>query len=72
MLQVVYETPFNSTRKYHLVIVKMRDIGDGKATYKLFIKGASEVLIEMCSRIVAVNGTEELNKENVEHFEVTL
>ncbi|KAH7704171.1 P-type ATPase [Aphelenchoides avenae] len=66
---VVYESPFNSSRKYHLVITKLRNVGDGNATYKLFIKGAADVLIEKCSSVVTENGIEELNKQNMEHFE---
>lgn len=70
VVQMVFEIPFNSKRKYHLMIARSKDNGDGQATYKLLIKGASDILVKMCSTIMTVNGNEDFSGENMERFEV--
>ncbi|VDK50044.1 unnamed protein product [Anisakis simplex] len=51
---IVYEVPFNSLRKWHLMIV--RESGrvieeDGQTKYTIMLKGAPEVVITKCSQI---------------------
>uniref|UniRef100_A0AC35FRB4 Cation-transporting P-type ATPase N-terminal domain-containing protein n=1 Tax=Panagrolaimus sp. PS1159 TaxID=55785 RepID=A0AC35FRB4_9BILA len=53
---IVFEIPFNSKRKWHLMIAKGDLIDDGHANYTLFIKGASEILIEHCKEILTKDG----------------
>lgn len=48
---IVYELPFNSKRKWHLVISKMETVEEG-VRYEIMVKGAPEVLIEICTRIL--------------------
>uniref|UniRef100_A0A914BV70 Cation-transporting P-type ATPase C-terminal domain-containing protein n=1 Tax=Acrobeloides nanus TaxID=290746 RepID=A0A914BV70_9BILA len=54
--KIVFEIPFNSKRKWHLIIVKGRDLKDGTNKYKLIMKGASEILIQKCSKILTSTG----------------
>uniref|UniRef100_A0A914V032 P-type Cu(+) transporter n=1 Tax=Plectus sambesii TaxID=2011161 RepID=A0A914V032_9BILA len=57
--ETIFEIPFNSLRKWHLVIAKLPDEGKkGKASFIVMMKGAVEKLIEMCSTY-ALNGEEE-------------
>ena len=69
---VVYEIPFNSKRKWHLMIIKNKDLKDGNAEYKLLMKGASEILIEKCSTILTKGGEIPLNTEEKNAFQVPL
>ncbi|KAH7701523.1 P-type ATPase, partial [Aphelenchoides avenae] len=66
---MVFEIPFNSKRKYHLMIARLKDDNNGEATYKLLIKGASDILVKMCSTIMTTNGNEEFTGANKERFE---
>uniref|UniRef100_A0A914CGH3 Uncharacterized protein n=1 Tax=Acrobeloides nanus TaxID=290746 RepID=A0A914CGH3_9BILA len=54
--KIVFEIPFNSKRKWHLIIVKGRDLKDETNKYKLIMKGASEILIQKCSKILTSTG----------------
>ncbi|KAF7632326.1 Cation_ATPase_N domain-containing protein [Meloidogyne graminicola] len=60
---VAFEIPFNSKRKWHLKIIRMGVQGE-EAEYKLFIKGASEVLAKMCSKILTKNGLQQFGLNN--------
>uniref|UniRef100_A0A1I8AYZ5 Cation_ATPase_N domain-containing protein n=1 Tax=Meloidogyne hapla TaxID=6305 RepID=A0A1I8AYZ5_MELHA len=60
---VAFEIPFNSKRKWHLKIIRMGVQGE-EAEYRLFIKGASEVLAKMCSQILTKNGNKEFGTNN--------
>ncbi|KAI1703335.1 e1-E2 ATPase domain-containing protein [Ditylenchus destructor] len=53
---IVFEIPFNSRRKWHLMIAKTRSVGTDKHMYKLMIKGASEILATKCSHIINSSG----------------
>ena len=35
---VIFEIPFNSKRKYHLVIARLHEVSKGKQRYQLIIK----------------------------------
>ena len=65
--QVVQFVPFDSGRKCMAAAIKL---GDGR--YRLLVKGAAEIMVEHCSRIVddATKGTTEidLGKENRTHL----
>ncbi|KAH7729130.1 Protein CATP-1 a [Aphelenchoides avenae] len=65
---IVFEIPFNSKRKWHLMIAKLNEIDDDTAEYHLFIKGASDVLIKMCSTIATDLADEDLDQENMAKF----
>ena len=67
---VVFEIPFNSKRKWHLMIIKNKDFKDGNAEYKLLMKGASEILILKCSTILTKSGAIPLNTEEKNAFQV--
>ena len=67
---VVFEIPFNSKRKWHLMIIKNKDFKDGNAEYKLLMKGASEILIQKCSTILTKGGEIPLNTEEKNAFQV--
>ncbi|CAK5081638.1 unnamed protein product [Meloidogyne enterolobii] len=66
---VAFEIPFNSKRKWHLKIIRMGVQGE-EAEYRLFIKGASEVLAKMCSQILTKNGIKEFGRnKGIEELE---
>ena len=64
--EVVFEVPFNSTRKYHLVICKdlvEREYYDNKdgedqCKYILMMKGAPEIVIKRCAKYAGEFGVE--------------
>jgi P-type Ca2+ transporter type 2C len=63
--RVVYLLPFDSTRKYMATVVRL---DNGK--YRLFVKGAAEILLRNCTRVLhdptqGISDTE-LNAENAE------
>ena len=58
---VVQMVPFDSGRKCMAVIVKIHD-----KCYRMLVKGASEILLARCSRIV-VDPTKELSDTNITH-----
>jgi P-type Ca2+ transporter type 2C len=53
-LDIVQEFPFNADRKFMAVVVEKWK--DGRRFYRLYVKGASEVLLERCTRFVDLNG----------------
>uniref|UniRef100_F1KSV6 Sodium/potassium-transporting ATPase subunit alpha-4 n=1 Tax=Ascaris suum TaxID=6253 RepID=F1KSV6_ASCSU len=64
--QTVYEVPFNSLRKWHLMIV--RESGrtadaDGQISFTLMLKGAPEVVITKCSQIATADGEVPIDEE---------
>uniref|UniRef100_A0A914V3R2 Cation-transporting P-type ATPase N-terminal domain-containing protein n=1 Tax=Plectus sambesii TaxID=2011161 RepID=A0A914V3R2_9BILA len=69
--EVVFEIPFNSIRKWHLVIVKSveQTANDELASYTLMMKGASEVLIEKCSTLAYETGEQKLDEEAKMEFQ---
>jgi magnesium-transporting ATPase (P-type) len=72
IFKIVFEIPFNSKRKWQLVIIKMKENKDGTCKYRLIMKGASEILIKTCDKIM--NGKEAipLNEEEMKNFQVTI
>ncbi|KAK0408292.1 hypothetical protein QR680_003871 [Steinernema hermaphroditum] len=69
---VVYEVPFNSLRKWHLMVLQengaQRD-DDGQAEFLLMIKGAPEVVIQKCSTLATDDGPVELDEEATMDFQ---
>jgi magnesium-transporting ATPase (P-type) len=67
----VFEIPFNSVRKWHLVIgrkvgttnnsVVAMEAETAATTYTLMMKGAPEVLIKICGFYAGQNGTVQIN-----------
>ncbi|KAI1707298.1 e1-E2 ATPase domain-containing protein [Ditylenchus destructor] len=53
---IVFEIPFNSRRKWHLMIIKIRPAPNNQHEYLLLMKGASEILIEKCSTMLWESG----------------
>ncbi|KAJ1736314.1 plasma membrane calcium [Coemansia biformis] len=49
--------PFSSERKAMSTLVKIRRREDGRAVWRLYVKGAPEVVIQSCRWIVDVDGT---------------
>jgi magnesium-transporting ATPase (P-type) len=68
---IIFEIPFNSKRKYHLVIARMHSIGN-KCRYLLLIKGAPEIIIKHCTRILGSEGEMDLNEDRMNEFQVSL
>ncbi|KAI6242092.1 Cation-ATPase-N domain-containing protein [Aphelenchoides fujianensis] len=66
---VVFEIPFNSKRKYHLVIASMHSVGNGKHRYQVIIKGAPEIIIQRCKRTLTSDGEAELDEKKMEEFQ---
>uniref|UniRef100_A0A915EEG3 P-type Cu(+) transporter n=1 Tax=Ditylenchus dipsaci TaxID=166011 RepID=A0A915EEG3_9BILA len=66
---VVFEIPFNSSRKFHLVIAKMHEIGTGKYQYLLLMKGAPEIVIKRCSTILTTDEESELTENKTKEFQ---
>ena len=58
--QLVCQVPFNSTRKYHLVICKdLMDRDQDPTKYVLMLKGAPEIVIKRCTKFAGEFGVEE-------------
>ncbi|KAL3100665.1 hypothetical protein niasHT_020944 [Heterodera trifolii] len=68
---IVFEVPFNSKRKWHLVILEQsEDNADGLKQYKMLMKGASEILLHMCSTFVDEHGHQQkLGNVELKQFE---
>ncbi|KAI6180538.1 Cation-ATPase-N domain-containing protein [Aphelenchoides besseyi] len=66
---VIFEIPFNSKRKYHLVIASMHSVGNGKHRYQLIIKGAPEIVIQRCTRILTTDGEADLTDQRRDEFQ---
>ena len=54
------------------MIIKNKDNGDGTSEYKLLMKGASEILIQKCSKILSSNGVIDLEKDEKAAFQVKI
>jgi magnesium-transporting ATPase (P-type) len=58
-LQIIHEIPFNSTRKWHLIIVRRLDCDDDETsdtcTYTMMMKGAPEMLLGRCTTMATTN-----------------
>ncbi|KAI6206384.1 Cation-ATPase-N domain-containing protein [Aphelenchoides besseyi] len=67
---VVFEIPFNSKRKYHLVIASMHSVGNGKHRYQVIIKGAPEIVIQRCTRILTTDGEADLTDQRRDEFQM--
>ena len=65
---IIFEIPFNSKRKWHLMIAKLQTLQDGQAEYKLFIKGAPEILIEKCNQIATKKEIINLDESIISRF----
>uniref|UniRef100_A0A914CEV4 Cation-transporting P-type ATPase N-terminal domain-containing protein n=1 Tax=Acrobeloides nanus TaxID=290746 RepID=A0A914CEV4_9BILA len=67
--KIVFEIPFNSKRKFHLMIAKITDLNDGQAEFKVMMKGAPEALIDRCSQMLTSNGEIDLTKIEMDKFQ---
>jgi magnesium-transporting ATPase (P-type) len=70
--EIVFEIPFNSVRKSHLVIAKRLDkpAHDSVATFTLMMKGAPEMLIELCTTLAGATGEQFLDANAKLDFQV--
>jgi magnesium-transporting ATPase (P-type) len=76
--EVVFEILFNSKRKWNLMITKRNDAAsmtkttgpDGDVELLLLMKGAAEILIEMCSTMATENGEVNLDEQEKKKFTV--
>ncbi|KAE9546495.1 hypothetical protein FO519_010293, partial [Halicephalobus sp. NKZ332] len=66
---IIFEIPFNSKRKWHMMIAKTKSLGNGQAEYKLLIKGASEILVKKCSQIATKTGSIDLDEDAMNKFQ---
>ncbi|TKR77856.1 hypothetical protein L596_018757 [Steinernema carpocapsae] len=69
---IVYEVPFNSLRKWHLMILQENGAQcdeNGQAEFLLMIKGAPEVVIQKCSTLATGEGEDELDEEAMMDFQ---
>ncbi|KAI1697156.1 e1-E2 ATPase domain-containing protein [Ditylenchus destructor] len=67
---IVFEIPFNSRRKFHLVIAKLHELNKDQHQYLLLMKGAPEIVIQKCSTILTSDGEAQLDEERTQEFEV--
>jgi len=49
-LDIIQEFPFNADRKFMAVVIEKRE--DGRRWYRLYVKGASELLLQRCTFFV--------------------
>ncbi|KAI1704572.1 e1-E2 ATPase domain-containing protein [Ditylenchus destructor] len=68
---IVFEIPFNSRRKFHLVIAKLHELDEDEDQhqYLLLMKGAPEIVIQKCSTILTSDGEAQLDQERAQEFE---
>uniref|UniRef100_A0A915DWP8 P-type Cu(+) transporter n=1 Tax=Ditylenchus dipsaci TaxID=166011 RepID=A0A915DWP8_9BILA len=66
---LVFEVPFNSRRKFHLMIARVGEDAEGESQYLLLMKGAPEILIQKCSTILTAEGESDLDAEKMEQFQ---
>ncbi|KAK0412529.1 hypothetical protein QR680_006267 [Steinernema hermaphroditum] len=70
---VAFEVPFNSQRKFHIMILNERnsidDPFDENVTYTLMIKGAPEVVITKCNGLATADGEEYIDDETMMDFQ---
>ena len=62
--EVVQMVPFDSSRKCMAVIIKLRE-----GCYRLLAKGASEILLARCSRII-INPSKDVSSINITHEDI--
>uniref|UniRef100_A0AC35FTA5 Cation-transporting P-type ATPase C-terminal domain-containing protein n=1 Tax=Panagrolaimus sp. PS1159 TaxID=55785 RepID=A0AC35FTA5_9BILA len=76
--EIVFEVPFSSQRRFHLVIVCSKSskkssssssYSDEMIKYTVMVKGAPEELILNCNTIVTENGEEKLDDDKLLGFE---
>uniref|UniRef100_A0A914C717 Cation-transporting P-type ATPase N-terminal domain-containing protein n=1 Tax=Acrobeloides nanus TaxID=290746 RepID=A0A914C717_9BILA len=67
--KIVFEIPFNSKRKFHLMITKIVDLNNGQAEFKLMMKGAPEALIDKCTQMLTSKGEIDLTTIEMEKFQ---
>ncbi|TKR73650.1 hypothetical protein L596_020936 [Steinernema carpocapsae] len=70
--QVIYEVPFNSLRKWHLMVLLETGTqydDDGNVEFLLLLKGAPEVVIQKCSNLATTEGTTELDEDTMMDFQ---
>ncbi|TMW67298.1 hypothetical protein Poli38472_012414 [Pythium oligandrum] len=56
---LVFEIPFNSTNKWHLVIVPSTGEKTTSQSFDVFMKGAPEVIITRCNTYLTMSGDEQ-------------
>lgn len=65
--EIVFEIPFNSLRKWHLVIGRkvqnLEKDENSECEFILMMKGAPEVLIKLCSKYRSESGFEKIDDE---------
>lgn len=75
-LQIVFEIPFNSKRKWHLQIAAIQPganettLPQGHQKYQLMMKGAPEILIKKCTKIATAGGEVPLDEKMMAKFQV--
>lgn len=52
------------------MIAKIQDLADGLSEYKLMMKGASEILIQKCSKLLTKDGIVPLDIDEKNAFQV--
>uniref|UniRef100_A0A1I8AS76 Cation_ATPase_N domain-containing protein n=1 Tax=Steinernema glaseri TaxID=37863 RepID=A0A1I8AS76_9BILA len=70
--RIVYEVPFNSLRKWHLMVLQEEGVKseeDGETPFLLMIKGAPEVVIQKCATLATDDGEAELDEETLMDFQ---
>jgi magnesium-transporting ATPase (P-type) len=70
---IVFEIPFNSVRKWHLVIVKRVGASPrlGNNSFILMMKGASEVLFTRCTTYATESGETDIDEDFQYNFQVS-
>uniref|UniRef100_A0A914XAW3 Cation-transporting P-type ATPase N-terminal domain-containing protein n=1 Tax=Plectus sambesii TaxID=2011161 RepID=A0A914XAW3_9BILA len=76
--EIVFEILFNSKRKWNMMITKKIDAisalerklscDDGEVELELMMKGAAEIIIEMCSTIATEDGEKPLDENEKQAF----
>ncbi|KAK0412533.1 hypothetical protein QR680_006268 [Steinernema hermaphroditum] len=70
--EVVFEVPFHSKRKFHIMIVKKANQEadkDGMMEFTVMMKGAPEVVIQKCSTIATADGEVALDEDATMSFQ---
>lgn len=50
---VVSALPFNSANKYMATLVELPARGNGSPSYRVYVKGAPDILLKLCTRLLA-------------------
>lgn len=70
---IVFEIPFNSSRKWHLVITKKSSVSAKRqndlAHFTLTMKGAPEILIKLCTEWASESGFQLIDSDFTQDFE---